>query len=343
MSSGWCEKSKRVMYFRKASAWKTSALCDYQHLFRCSARQSYLAASTLEMSFRPTCAVTLSSHASTVSPSTRLATALMAASPIAARILPILGRGLVPGLSRPGGGLSAHGPEPRTSGPLLLLILIEPLERGGSGKREAFCLGDVKMERELERRWMTLGRRRGGVAASGKRLGDGGGRGKRCELATELADGPEEMVDALTRVRRRAIRPEGSGKEGTNAEMDGASGVEVKDAPAMELRGEKEGVSGSKICLSSALRPRSERCESLLGLASAGPASGLPGVRPDQSDPSACGDDKTLPNSSTSAVLCLCSARERSRVALRLNAARMRPMTAELPEFDRDPIFGLDG
>jgi hypothetical protein len=109
---------------------------------------------------------------------------------------PVLGRGLAPGLiSRlvapvPFDKLSSFPPEK-----------VEPLDRGGKGKRLPF--GDDGAEvpsSPEENRWIALGRRRGGVATpdTGKRLGEmGGGGGKKDVCGAEDA---KETVDARPRV-----------------------------------------------------------------------------------------------------------------------------------------------
>lgn len=83
-------------------------------------------------------------------------------------MLPALGRGLVIELAE-------------SSGPRGLVKLddIDPLDRGGRGNRDPDpVLGDDGPERRtpLDKRCITLGRRRGGVAAAGNTCGEGGGK-----------------------------------------------------------------------------------------------------------------------------------------------------------------------
>lgn len=140
---------------------------------------SELEAMTLAISARPMVEVTLSRYSVGVSSPMRLATCL---SSFLGEAEPILGRGEGPGLSEP------------SSQPLgVMSEATDPLDRGGSGKRLS-GEGEAGLEEPMspfETRWSILGRRRGGVAESGKRDGEGG--------ANALV--PVETVDALGRFR----------------------------------------------------------------------------------------------------------------------------------------------
>lgn len=100
---------------------------------------------------------------------------------------PALGRGLAPGLSTMD---PCSSPDPDST---VTLDGVEPLDLGGRGNSVAGGFGDdVVPNLPCEIRCMTLGRRRGGVAAPGKIVGTGGGK--------KLYDvGPLEMVEARTR------------------------------------------------------------------------------------------------------------------------------------------------
>jgi hypothetical protein len=113
-------------------------------------------------------------------------------------IEPVLGRGLVPGLII--WLVAIVAVEPTSSSAPVIPVAeekVDPLDRGGSGKR--LPLGEDGTEvpsKPEENRWIALGRRRGGVAATGKRLGDGGGIKVVCG-----AEDAKETVDALPRFR----------------------------------------------------------------------------------------------------------------------------------------------
>lgn len=201
--------------------------------------------------------MTLSSHRSTSSPSSRAAIFFSDNPPIAPVTLPALGRGLVTELGE------SSGPDG-----VATLEDNDPLDRGGRGKSEpAPVRGEDGPDRSipLDKRCMTLGRRRGGVAATGNICGDAGGT-KNDE------GGPENMVEALALPVR--VVP------GSRRDLEEPVCSEDTDAAAIDVRGDLSGVSLRNICLSALDSPSKAVC----GLSTVTPESGRFDVIPEDAE-----------------------------------------------------------
>ena len=144
------------------------------------------------------------------------------------------------------------------------------------------------------------------------------------------------MVDARARPLRFAVV--------SNKADDLVAGVpaDETDVPAIDVRGERSGVSRNIICLSGFVRPSKADC-GLLRLSA-------PPVDPTSEEATEGGrmlplavqslPGRMVPNSSISLLVCLRRVWLRARDVLFENTVFIRSMMTELPEFDLPGILG---
>lgn len=223
------------MYARSAWLWKSSLLQSKVSHTTDSASESYLAARILAISDLSTEPSTRFNHCSEDSPSAGLLTALELGVTITAEAVSVFSRGLVEGPEE-AEITSSSEPAAAADG------VVDPLERGGRGKRGAPVPVDIGPEpnRPMAILCSTVDPRRVGVAWTDK-PGDGG-------PPRSYDDELDEMVDARIRFNLRgflvlaAVSPAEGGRWAS-------ARMEFIEA-AMEVRRERSGLVRRKSCLS---------------------------------------------------------------------------------------------